>query len=123
MKPLVNFPQRNFRMWRYTVSHRQLLLRSTQTEDFPTRIDVLFKPVHWMNLPTQLTGLIFELADPEQAQSLSEASGMAFDQEAKVFVVRGSNYQGYVVAAVYDTDERTPSDHEPSKWQVEAFNP
>jgi hypothetical protein len=91
-------------VWRYTVSHAQLLLRSTQTDTFPTQIDVLFKLVDWMSLPTHLTGLIVEFADPEQAQFMSEASGISLeDRASRFFVVRGSNYQGYIVAGVNES--------------------
>jgi len=41
---LINF-ERNFQIWKYTVGHGQLLLRSTKDPKCPTRIDVFFKNV------------------------------------------------------------------------------
>jgi hypothetical protein len=35
--------QRKFQIWLYSVSHGQLLLRSNRSDEFRTRVDVLFK--------------------------------------------------------------------------------
>jgi hypothetical protein len=43
--------ERPFRMWHYSVSYRQLLVRSL-TEESPTRVDVLFSNVRFMHMPT-----------------------------------------------------------------------
>ncbi len=44
-RALVSYPDRRFQLWAYTVSHGSLLLRSTKTDDEPTRVDVLFRNV------------------------------------------------------------------------------
>lgn len=47
-----------FQMWRYTVSHGQLLLRSTKEDgEQTTRIDILFKGVRRIDMPTLTNGL------------------------------------------------------------------
>jgi hypothetical protein len=51
---------RHFQVWRYTVSHAQLLLRSTRDDSHTTRIDVLFKGVDRVDLPTSFNGLSIE---------------------------------------------------------------
>lgn len=48
---------RKFRVWKYTVSHSMLLLRSIKTHDLPTRIDVLFVDVEHVDIPTNMDGL------------------------------------------------------------------
>ena len=53
---------RSFQMWAFTTSHAQLLLRSPKAEGEPTRIDVLFKNVHRLNLPSCMEGLTIEKA-------------------------------------------------------------
>lgn len=66
---------RTFRLWTYTVSHRQLLLRSLKTESHPTRIEVLVKDVRYVALPTTMEGLTFHRCDasevPPELSSLS----------------------------------------------------
>ena len=49
--------QRRFQVWLYLVGHGQLLLRSNRSEKFSTRIDVLFKNIAAMELPTVFDGL------------------------------------------------------------------
>lgn len=56
-KNLIFYSARLFEAWRYTVNHRQLLLRSNKTEDLSTRIEVLFKDVDFMALPPAMRGL------------------------------------------------------------------
>jgi hypothetical protein len=48
---------RHFQVWAYTVSHGQLLLRSTQSDQDATRIEVLFKGVTRVDLPMSVDGL------------------------------------------------------------------
>lgn len=128
MEPLINFPQRAFRIWLYTVGHQTLLLRSMKTERIPTRVDVLFKPVAWMNLPTGLNGLIVEAANAEQAGAIIEAARQAGsiieapdtprDPAWRCFVVRGAHYEGYIVATGWDVDEGPYGYNEPDRWGV-----
>lgn len=43
--PLVDRPERVFQVWAFTVSMGRLLLRSTKSGSFRTRVDVLFQNV------------------------------------------------------------------------------
>lgn len=56
MTALFSSPRR-FELWRYTVSHGQLLMRSNKGVGAETRIEILFKDVGFMALPTLLEGL------------------------------------------------------------------
>ena len=47
---------RFFQIWRYTVSHRQLLLRSTKSDVAHTRIEILFKDVSLMLMELRSEG-------------------------------------------------------------------
>jgi hypothetical protein len=47
---------RHFQVWAYTVSHGQLLLRSTKSDQEATRVEVLFKGVTRFDLPMSLDG-------------------------------------------------------------------
>lgn len=57
-RPIDGFESsRHFQMWRYDVGHAQLLLRSVKDDFNASRIDVLFKDVETIDLPTSLVGL------------------------------------------------------------------
>jgi hypothetical protein len=44
-------------MWLYEVGHKQLVLRSVKSKSEPTRVDILFKNVRSIRLPTTMDGL------------------------------------------------------------------
>jgi len=67
--------ERQFQMWRYDVSHSQLLLRSVKSESSPSRIDVLFKAVVAIDLPTTLHGLRLRREGDEYSASGDTWSG------------------------------------------------
>lgn len=48
---------RSFQIWDYNVSHRQLLLRSPQTPEIFTNIDVAFWGVTFIDISSSLDGL------------------------------------------------------------------
>lgn len=88
--------RRRFQIWTYTVSHGQLLLRSNKDSDNETRIDILFKDVAIVNLPTVLKNI-----DIKVAKEFDKHNG--FDQEIlkwrSIFAVNCDGFSGYVVAA------------------------
>lgn len=93
----IEFPGRRFQLWAYTVSHRQLLLRSNSSEQHASRCDVLFKNVAWVNLPTLIDDLRIEVApthelSPSLAELGEELSGRL------VHLIRTRSGNGYVVA-------------------------
>lgn len=49
--------ERTFTVWSYTVSHSTLLLRSVKPDPEARRVDVLFKGVERMDLPSRMDGL------------------------------------------------------------------
>jgi hypothetical protein len=55
-----HYASRRFQLWAFTVSHGQLLLCSPKGDGGPTRVDVLFKPVRRMDLPTVMNGVRIE---------------------------------------------------------------
>lgn len=60
-----DFPNRRFQLWRYTVSHRHVLLRSTKRNPADTRVDIAFKDVALLCLPTILDGLSTRVVSAE----------------------------------------------------------
>lgn len=98
---------RTFQLWSYTVGHSRLLLRSTKSEQRGTRVDILFKNVANINLPTVIEDLNVERADAATTRALARSLGSADLGERQVFLVRGRNCDGYVVAGalVHREDE------------------
>jgi hypothetical protein len=93
--------ERMFQIWKYTVGHSQLLLRSTKSPTSPTRIDVLFKGVTQFHLPTSFAGLsLAEGTDAEVRQLCILRESPRFGKDVKVFTVKGSDFLGYVAALI-----------------------
>jgi hypothetical protein len=76
-----------------------MLLRSTKSPDFPTRIDVFFKGVSELHLPTSFTGLsIAESSEADVGKLCSLRQPPSFGKDIKVFKVQGIDFLGYVAA-------------------------
>jgi hypothetical protein len=96
-EPIVSFP-RPFQVWLYSVSHGQLLLRSNRSESLTARVDVLFRDVAAIGLPTIFEGLSVVETSADQVRDLYIHLGSLPLQHRKVFVIRGTNFTGHVVA-------------------------
>lgn len=91
---LLNF-QRPFKIWVYSVSRSQLLLRSVKSDDFPTRIDILFGGVASINIPTEFFGLsLVEEVISKEVPSI----GTSVLDSRKVYRLSGDSYEGSLVA-------------------------
>jgi len=107
-------PDRIFQMWSFTVGMSRLLLRSPRTSTKDTRIDVLFQNVKALKLPTLLAGLSVRSATTEELRSIENEIGVLEDRQTRVFVVEGTDYEGYVVASVMAAHEDQGSYQDPS---------
>ncbi len=104
---LINF-QRPFQSWAYSVSHAQLLIRSGRSDDYATRIDILFKAVIAIKLPTVCHGVRVMEAPPDEAAKMSAESGARYlgsqgaksPPSGKLFLTSGVGFSGYVIAGV-----------------------
>ena len=110
---------RLFQMWSYTVGHGQLILRSPKAVGFPTRIDVLFKNVAAMHLPTIMDGLAVSEATEAETQELPVQVDRSRLEERKVFIVRTANFTGHVIAGVVASHEDEREYHEPSHFSFQ----
>jgi hypothetical protein len=118
-KEIIN-AERRFQIWKYTVGHSQLLLRSTKSAEFPTRIDVFFKGVKELHLPTIFTGLsITEASEADVRQLCSLRKSPSFDKDVKVFKVQGTDFVGYVAALIVFCHEDEGEYHDPSFFDKE----
>lgn len=93
----IRFPGRRFQLWVYTVSHRQLLLRSNKSDTQSHRCEVLFKNVAHVNVPTVIDNLEIELGTGALPAGAGEL-GLGETLECSVYLIKGDNCLGYVVA-------------------------
>lgn len=106
---------RLFQLWSYTVSHSELLFRSTKSPELTTRIDVFFKGVSEFHLPTTFHGLsITEASDGEIQKVCSLRKSSSLDHGRKLFMVQGSDFVGHVTALLVACHEDEGEYHEPS---------
>jgi len=104
---------RTFELWRYSVGHAQLLLRSTKSDEWATRVDVGFKNVEYIQLPTLMNRLAIEVgteADlPPQARQALDMVGKT------VFILSTDGVRGFVVAGYGGWIEDEGDYSDPSK--------
>lgn len=105
---------RSFQLWAYTVSHAQLLLRSNKTDRHPRRLEILFRDVASIDLPTRMEGLEVAAATPEQAAPIRSRLGEARVGYRTVYVLRSGGHTGYVVAGLLTAHEDDGSYYTPS---------
>jgi hypothetical protein len=121
---------RQFQIWKYTVSHRELLLRSVKGPVQPpqrkmppgptTRFDVLFTNVAAIHLPTRFDGLtILEAEENEKKELPLLPAEAASPKYYKVFIVRGTDFSGYVIAADVFWHEDEYGDSDPSHYRLQ----
>jgi len=97
MNPIVQF-EREFQLWMYSVSHGQLLLRSTKDEKFQTQVDVLFKNVSFIQIPVLFAGLVISEVRKEEFQALNLSPGLLSILERRCFKLEGETWRGLIVA-------------------------
>lgn len=114
-KPPCAFPGRTFQLWAYTVSHQSVLPRSTRGDlgGGSTRIDILFKGVERLDVPTRLSDLVVSVGTPSPHPAAGP-SALRWGQQAL-------NHRGYIDALVVATHEDDAEFFEPSplwdhKW-------
>ncbi|MCB1013680.1 MAG: hypothetical protein KDB10_00990 [Acidimicrobiales bacterium] len=110
---LVELP-RMVQLWSYTASHSQLLLRATKDRDHATRVDVLFKGVGAMQLPSVMAALTVREAEPDERQAILSSTSVDMPDERRCFVLEGPDFRGWVVAGAMVSTEDEGEYFEPS---------
>jgi hypothetical protein len=105
---------RRFQVWEYTVSHAQLLLRSVRDEIHPTRVDVLFKNVGYMALPSAFMVDVIEELSGDQLETLEGLAAGALSDGRTAFRLTTAGGDGLAVAGVMVSAEDELESHEPS---------
>jgi len=107
--------KRFFQLWSYSVSHSELLFRSTKSAGFSTRIDVLFKGVSALHLPETCDGLLVTEASEADIRKLCTLrQSPSFGKDVKVFTVQGAGFIGYIAALIALCHEDEGEYNEPS---------
>lgn len=95
--------ERRFRVWRYTVSHMTLLLRSAAWHEGEDTVDVWFDGVSAMNLHESFRPLTIRVADiDERARIFTHAAGGIFDQMDRprlCLILASDQPDGFIVCA------------------------
>lgn len=95
---------RMFEVWRYSVSHRQLLLRSNKENRWGTRIELLFKNVQFMAVPPLfMSGL--EICQCAADESALPDHLRKFPVKVPWYRLTGASVEGYVAAGAFFTHE------------------
>lgn len=88
---------RTFQIWEYKVSHSQLLLRSVKDSSKDTRIDILFKNVGIIFIPTLLAQIKIRETNPLAVSLVGDED---FLQGRRIFQIESAGYSGYVAAGI-----------------------
>ncbi|AEV87634.1 hypothetical protein ACWT_6622 [Actinoplanes sp. SE50] len=111
--------ERTFQVWRYSVSHATLLLRSTRTAAQPTRIDLIFSGVRRMLLQPTFDGITVALASAEERDAaVRRVGGDWGDRELYLLDPAAANFVASAPPAWHE-DEGSYSD--PSYFQSMLF--
>lgn len=102
-----------FAVWCYTIEHGRLLLRRTKSTEHPTRVDILFKDVGWMCMPTTFADVRIREASSGEADSLLSAGSLR-TLGRRIYAVFGPNWEGYVLAGVVVWKEDDGEYNDPS---------
>jgi hypothetical protein len=105
---------RDFQVWRYHVSHQNLLLRSTITLELKTRIDINFGYVKFMALRNVYHGLEVRVGSSDEISEIEHRYDQKID-EGGLFVL-GPNLASFVVAGLMQWHESDWGDSEPSVY-------
>ena len=104
-------------LWAYKIGHSCLLLRRVKSAEHSTRVDVLFKSVRWICLPSTIDDLqVSEVSDDTIKDLVNDVDLLRYSNE-KVFKLHGKNNNGYVLASVVFFHEDTQSYSDPSYFE------
>ena len=88
---------RQFRLWDYSVSHNQMLLRSPRSPEVPTNIDVVFWGVQYLEMPTMLDGIEMGEATSDESEAMERFAGKNFKTSDVHWIV--SRHERFLVVA------------------------
>lgn len=97
---------RKLRLWEYTVSLRQLLLRSVKEESgHATNLDVVFHGVRYVAIPADLEGLTVNSGSSTHIREVERLLGRTIVPPTQVFVLESQSRTHLIVAAAMRFEE------------------
>lgn len=93
-----NYPDRDFQLWEFTVSHGSLLIRSPRNSQHDFNIDLIFVGVELIALPRLMRGLSLSEGTPEDVARMEQTLGSKFFED-RVFVFTSEGRRHHLVAA------------------------
>ena len=103
----------NFQILDYACTHSQLLLRSDKNRNRDYNIDILFKPVNALFIPSYFRGLEISINDfPDQQKVLIDEYGFNIEQSNNMFMIKNAEGKLFFINAsifcVYHNKQITP---------------
>lgn len=105
---------RHFEIWRYSVSHAQLLLTSVKRsgQDSDKRIEILFKNVAAMNIPTSFDGISIIRQEPDIGGISDHIT--SFLKGRHFYRISTTAFDGWIIAGSATTSENNGDYSDPS---------
>ncbi len=110
----IEYPDRRFQIWAYSASMGRLLLRSTKSNDFATRIDILFQNVKAIKLLASLDGLVISRLEAIEVDPIALETGLVESDETTIFSILAHGFDGYVIAGACIVSEDNGEYFDPS---------
>ena len=95
--------ERLFKLWYYTVTHGQMLLRSIGN-DGTSNLDIYFGDVSYIEIPTKIDKIEILRTSQEDVNYITERIGSA---DNKITVLLNEDRKYYVVSSVVNISENT----------------
>ena len=104
---------RSFEMWYYSVSRKQLLLRSNKSVDegIESRLEVLFTGVISINMPTIV---LLDCIYASEAKDAVIKGDLEFSKDLQIYQL-GKVPVGYIASIYFQIDESNLEFYEPSR--------
>lgn len=117
MQLQLEFP-RSFQLWTYTVSHAQLLLRSNKTDQYRTRIDVLFKDVGRICLASKMDAVAIKRINNNEFKLYSSFSDEKELRRRNIYVLLSNESKiNYIIAGSMSWNEDSGDYNDESVFQ------
>ena len=101
----IELKNRIFKIWKYSVTHSMLLLRSPKNSEYPTNIDLIFSGVKFIKLPNIFKGnSITSISIQEDQIIMDDFLNLDINLE-EVYVFNGDKIKYYVVASIINIEE------------------
>ena len=101
----INCDNRFFQIWKYHVSHPNLLVRSPKNREYKTNIDIIFYDVKLINLPSIFHGTrISSISQTDDMDLIKKIENMGYDIN-EVIVFHDKKQKFYVIASIIKIEE------------------